>query len=105
MDNFKVALLQIIPENSLEVNLSKGLKYCRQAKLMGADLALFPEMWSVGYDISDEPESLYESSITADSDFVESFGALPRELDMAIGITYLERFDPMPRNSLCLFDR
>lgn len=105
MNSFKVALLQILPENSLEDNLAKGFKYCRQAKSMGADLALFPEMWSVGYNIPVEPDRLCETAIAADSDFVAAFCTLARELDMAICITYLEKYDPLPRNSLCLFDR
>ena len=51
MDQLKIALLQISPCGSLEGNLEKGIKFCRQAKKMGADIALFPEMWSCGYDI------------------------------------------------------
>jgi predicted amidohydrolase len=40
-----------MPEETLEGNLQKGLEYCRKAKDIGADIALFPEMWSVGYNI------------------------------------------------------
>jgi len=32
-----------------DANLAKGETFCRRAKLMGADVALFPEMWSNGY--------------------------------------------------------
>jgi len=32
-----------------DANLAKGVEFCRRAKAMGADLALFPEMWNVGY--------------------------------------------------------
>ena len=28
-----------------------------------------------------------------------------QELNMAIGITFLEKFEPLPRNTLCVFDR
>ena len=43
---FRIALLQLRPTGSLEGNLRKGLEWCRRAKDRGADLALFPEMWS-----------------------------------------------------------
>ncbi|MFQ6804287.1 MAG: hypothetical protein ACLRT5_05040 [Lachnospiraceae bacterium] len=46
MKNLKIALLQIAPGGSLEENLEKGLASCRKAREMGADIALFPEMWS-----------------------------------------------------------
>lgn len=43
MKNLKVALLQLLPVDTLEANLKKGLEYCRKAKDAGADIALFPE--------------------------------------------------------------
>jgi predicted amidohydrolase len=43
---FTVALLQIAPfGNDQNRNLAKGLQYCREAKALGADLAVFPESW------------------------------------------------------------
>ena len=54
MSTLKIALLQIAPTGSLEGNLTKGIAACREAKALGADIALFPEMWSCGYDICDE---------------------------------------------------
>lgn len=102
---FKVALLQFLPGESLAENLEKGIHACRLAKEQGADLALFPEMWSNGYEIPEDLELLKTMAISAEDPFVEAFGALAKELDMAIGITFLERFDPLPRNTLCLFDR
>ncbi|QLY82369.1 carbon-nitrogen hydrolase family protein [Clostridium intestinale] len=105
MMNLKVALLQIMPEDSLEDNLQKGLEYCRKSKEMGADIVLFPEMWSVGYNILEDIDELKTSAVSSDSTFVNSFGKLAKELNMAIGITFLEKYDPLPRNSICLFDR
>ncbi|MBQ7935575.1 MAG: carbon-nitrogen hydrolase family protein [Clostridia bacterium] len=102
---FKVALLQLLPGESLAENLEKGIHACRLAKEQGADVALFPEMWSNGYDIPEDLELLKTMAISAEDPFVEAFGALAKELDMAIGITFLEQFDPLPRNTLCLFDR
>ncbi|MFO7612776.1 MAG: carbon-nitrogen hydrolase family protein [Clostridia bacterium] len=105
MKNLKIALLQLMPEDTIDGNLRKGLDYCRKSKEMGADIALFPEMWSVGYNIPADADKLMAKAVPADSVFVKSFGELAKELNMAIGITFLEKFDPMPRNTLCLFDR
>lgn len=105
MKNIKVALLQILPEGSLDKNLKKGMEYCRKAKDTGADIALFPEMWNVGYEISEDFNKLKASEIAVDSSFIKSFCELAKELQMAIGITFLEQYDPLPRNTLCLIDR
>ena len=105
MKNLKVALLQLLPEVTLDGNLQKGWDYCRKAKEMGADIAVFPEMWSVGYNIPESIDELKESAVSVNSEFVSSFGELAKELDMAIGMTFLEKYEPLPRNTLCLFDR
>lgn len=105
MNSFKVALLQILPEDTQDKNLQKGIEYCKKAAKMGADIALFPEMWNNGYEIPEDTDLLNSMSVDANGKFVSAFGALARELDMAIGITFLESCAPRPRNSLCLFDR
>lgn len=105
MKRLRIALLQLLPGATLEEALEKGLAACRQARARGADVALFPEMWSSGYRIPEEPAALSALSISADGPFVSAFGALAAELQMAIGVTLLERFDPLPRNTLVLFDR
>lgn len=106
MSKIKIALLQIAPTATIEGNRIKGIEFCRRAKAAGADIALFPEMFSIGYAITDRPrEEWQKEAVHADSAFVFTFGRLAAELDMAIGITLLERFEPMPRNTLVLFDR
>lgn len=105
MTDLKIALLQITPEGSQEANLAKGISACREAKKMGAHIALFPEMWNTGYDIPQDVAALEAMVISRDSEFINAFADLARELDMAIGITFLESHSPRPRNSLCLFDR
>lgn len=105
MSCLTVALLQLLPGKTLADNLQKGLDACRKARASGADIALFPEMWSCGYSIPEEPEALRSLAIPADGGFIAAFGRLAAELDMAIGVTLLERFDPLPRNTLVLFDR
>lgn len=106
MNLLKIALLQITPCSSLNKNLEKGIKCCKKAKDMGADIALFPEMWSNGYDIYNRPfEEWKTDAIPVDSDFVNIFGKLAKDLDMSIGITLLEKYKDNCRNSMVLFDR
>lgn len=105
MQSLKVALMQLQPGMNLQENLQKGLQYCRMAKQMGADIALFPEMWSVGYHIPTEKAVLKDWAVSLNSEFVCAFERVAKELDMAIGITFLEAYEPLPRNTLCLFDR
>ena len=100
-----IAFLQLLPAGSLEENLDKGIKACLQAKEKGADIALFPEMWSCGYSFPHEKESLRERAAPCDGFFVRRFSEMAAELDMAIAITFLERHEPKPRNTVCLFDR
>lgn len=99
---FTVALLQLLPEKSLEENKIKGIEACRKAKLMGADIAVFPEMWSIGYDFD---KFSNDFAVPPDGEFAGTFGELAKELDMAIAVTYLERFQPAPRNTVEIFDR
>lgn len=106
MNILKIALLQIAPCGSLNENMEKGISFCKKAKKMGADIALFPEMWSNGYNIYGRPIEKWEAeAISADSGFVQAFEKLAAELDMAIGITILERYETGLRNTLVLFDR
>ena len=106
MNLLKLALLQVAPGDSLEENLQKGLAVCREAKAKGADIALFPEMWSNGYRLHDRPVAQWQSeAIPVDGAFVSAFSDLAKELGMAICITLLEYFDPAPRNTAVLIDR
>ncbi|MBP3476916.1 MAG: carbon-nitrogen hydrolase family protein [Lachnospiraceae bacterium] len=105
MNNIRVALLQILPAGTLEENKEKGKNACRKAKEMGADIALFPEMWNCGYLIPENPDELKALSVSKRSAFVSAYKELAQELNMAIGITYLEACDPLPRNTISLFDR
>ncbi len=105
MKELKIALLQLMPGADLEENLRIGQDACRTARQMGADIALFPEMWSCGYTIPEQLQQLRGLAVPADGAFVRAFARLAAELEMAIGITFLEQYEPLPRNSFCLFDR
>ncbi len=105
----RIALLQLAScRRDVEANLRKGDAFCRRACSAGAHLALFPEMWSIGYGAFDsEKPGDREAwlSLARDDPFVLHFRQLARELDMAIGITYLERWPVAPRDTFTLFDR
>jgi predicted amidohydrolase len=105
---FTVALLQIAPLGSRE-NLANGLQYCREAKALGADLAVFPELWNIGSapsPITSEGRHVrMDSAIDQRSGFFQSFTALARELGLNIAITYLEAHQPMPRNTVSVINR
>ena len=106
MDKLKIALLQVAPCNTVEQNLKKGIECCRLAKQKGADIALFPEMWSIGYDIHNRPATKWRSeAVSDDSRFILAFQNAAKELNMAIAVTFLEKYEDSPRNSLILFDR
>jgi len=136
MSQVTVALLQMTASGDQAANQAKGDKCCRRAKQMGADIALFPEMWQIGYvceglkaedagDLflapelcapgrrpyartSQEEEAIARwqaQAITADSPFVTHFRQLARELNLAIALTYLEKWNGPPRNSMSLIDR
>lgn len=101
----RIALLQLMPEKDLRGQLEKGIAACQRAREMGADIALFPEMWSDGYAIPQDPDVLDALSVEEDSAFISAFGKEAARLQMAIGITFLEKHRPKPLNSMILFDR
>ena len=101
----KIAFVQLLPGIDLDENLDIGKKACVEAKEKGADIALFPEMWSDGYYLPQDEKEVNSLAISKDSDFINEFRELARELQMAIGITFLEKNNPRPFNSVIFFDR
>jgi N-carbamoylputrescine amidase len=106
-----IALLQMVSNGTdQEANLAKGEAFCRRAAMMGADIALFPEMWNIGYTFFDRAqpgavEAWASQAVGAGDRFVTHFRSLARELKMAIALTYLEKWPGGPRNSVSLIDR
>jgi N-carbamoylputrescine amidase len=107
----KVAMLQMVGCNiDKQANQVKGELFCRRANALGADIALFPEMWSIGMtffnpDIEEARKNWQMLAISHDDPFIIHFQKLAKELNMAIAITYLEKWDKAPRNSVSLIDR
>lgn len=119
----KVALLQMKEyPNDQDKNLIKGIEFCRKAKVMDADIVLFPEMWNNGYapyhkevwDMNYNPQNpkypelirpWQQQAITKESEYIQTFCSLAKELDLAIAITYMEKWSGNPRNSVSLINR
>ncbi len=101
----KIAFLQLLPGRSLNEQYEKGRAACEKAAAMGADIALFPEMWSDGYYLPQDMNELNALAAAKDSDFVQGFRELAEELEMAVGITFLEEHGSKPLNSFVLYDR
>jgi predicted amidohydrolase len=105
----RVALLQLRSRGGdVERALADGEAACREAAALGADVALFPEMWQVGYAPAPHGERLQEwlaPATDVGGPFVGRFRTLARDLGMAIAITYLERKHGGARNAATLIDR
>ena len=106
-----VALLQLVSTGSdVAASLTKAEAWCRRAAAAGADLALLPEMWSHGYELPDPGDRAAvaewaASAIPADGEYVAHFRRLAEELDLAIGLPYLEHWPGGPRNVVSVIDR
>jgi predicted amidohydrolase len=109
MPALRLALLQLKAEETQAESLRRGLDACRDARAQGADIALFPEMWSIGYAIVEDPEGgdrhFREPAISMDDAYIGEFQFAARRLKMAIAITYLENWKGARRNSVSLIDR
>ena len=99
-----IAFAQILPGKNADENLLIGKEACIEAKENGADIVLFPEMWSDGYRLPQNEAELRKLAIGKDSDFIHAFRDLAANLQMAVGITFLESHDPKPLNSVVLFE-
>ncbi len=115
--------------------LAKGEAYCRQAAAMGADIALFPELWYIsdqyfvncswdndyylwrgkhvwskaerhpGQEFEEQIQLWHAQAIGRDDPYLTHFQRLAQELHLAIALTYLERWPGGPRNTVSLIDR
>lgn len=131
----KVALLQLVPletpaaTDPTAAYTAKAELYCRKAAADGADIAVLPESFSVGYGGADQAAAFAQGdSATAvlegflawaqprSGPFVTALRRVAREEGIAIVATFLEGTPPMeaavagtavepPRNSLVVIDR
>ena len=102
----RIALLQLVGCGyDRDASLARGEAALRAAAGAGADVALFPELWSTGYAFIDGDLGTWRAqAIARDDPWVRAFSGLAADLEMAVGITYLERAAAGPRNVITLFD-
>jgi deaminated glutathione amidase len=102
-------------ETKLRVALAQYLSGCapevivREAKAAGADLVLFPEMYSNGYAAFDRDDPADKARWLAgarsvDGDFIGQFRAAARASGVHVVATFLEAAQPKPFNAAVLID-
>eukprot|EP01050_Picozoa_sp_SAG11_P018496 SAG11_NODE_2803_length_2954_cov_1.849737_2_plen_333_part_00 len=129
----KVAVLQMnsvavpLGQDPVPAHMERATLFVRQAKKQGADVAVFPEQWSVGYSRNydkahygdlDSARTVYEGYVKwaqkKDGPYVTHFQDLAKELGIAIAAAYTQNVDgetgwPQdrlpPRNSVAVIDR
>lgn len=114
-----IALVQL---NQIKLDIEKaitvGLTACKAAKEKGADIVLFPEMWSIGYqppfeNAWDNPDETghdteinnwYALAVDTNSDYINAFKKCAKELQITIAITYLKKTGGKPQNTVAIID-
>lgn len=116
-NNFKVALLQLNKCDNEQDAIEKGISACKKAKEMNADIAVFPEMWNTGYELLFEGnlddntnitherfEEWRNKAIDINSKFISEFIKLAKNLKMAIALTFMEKTNNFPLNTVIIID-
>ena len=109
MTDLRLALCQSASGGDPRANLAKGLALCSRAAEEGADIAILPEMWQIGYAPCPEDAAgrakWQEMAITRHDPWVGAFRQAAADLEVAIVVTFLERWPGSPRNTAVLIDR
>lgn len=110
ISDFSVALVQLDGQaTDTAANLRRGLAACRRAAGLGADLVLFPELWQIGYaDCPADPAGrrAWAARALGPADpWLQAFREAARRADVAVAITYLQRWPDAPRNAATVIDR
>lgn len=97
----RVALAQMhIELGNVEANFEQAAHWTAEAAGRSADLILFPELWSTGYDLENWPR---HATPLTDGIFPR-VAALAREYRIAIGGSLLEARDGRAYNTFVLYD-
>ena len=106
---FRIALAQFpaVPMDP-EKNLFLAQGHCRAAKEAGADLILFPEMWSTGYAFPDPNDDTafarWEAlAVSETSPYLSGLRETAKALSLGVAATCLLKNDPTPQNAAFLF--
>lgn len=120
MSTVKIALVQkkAIP-NHKNKNLELAVQYIKEASDMGADLVLFPEMWSSGYappfdGAFDDPtnpafererKEWLEDAVTIESDYVSMIKDTAERYKIGVCATFLSKNGDKFQNTAVIIDR
>lgn len=120
MSTIKIALVQkkAIP-NDKERNLSLAVQYIREASYLGADIVLFPEMWSNGYAppfdgafdnptdpaFEKERNEWLESAVLIESDYVTAVKDAASTYKIGVCATFLSKTKDKFQNTAIIIDR
>lgn len=89
------------PLNDPEASLALGRRIAIEAAAGGADLVLFPEMWSTGYALPID----VSSAVPVDGPWVDAFRDLATHLGVGIAITLLAENPTGPTNTTLVLGR
>ena len=120
MAMFKVALVQkeALPNNP-EENQKRMVHWIEEAKGKGADLVLFPEMWSNGYappfhgafdnplhpDFEAERKQWFSQAVTLESPYIHAAQEAADRCQIGVCTTFLGYSQGKYQNRAILFDR
>lgn len=120
MSVFKIALVQqkAIP-NDKNKNLELALQYIKAAGDKGADMVLFPEMWSNGYappfeGAFDDPlnpafekerQAWFEKAVALQSDYLDAIKKAAAAYKIGVCATFLSKTEKGFQNSAVVIDR
>lgn len=105
--------------NDINANLKLAVRYVHEAQRMGADIVLFPEMWSNGYAppfdgafdnplnpaFHKERTEWLENAISGDSEYIATLKTTAKQLHIGICATYLSATSLKPQNTAIIIDR
>jgi predicted amidohydrolase len=107
LEKFNIAIIQLNQCKDINKNLEIGLEKCRKAKSIGADLVLFPEIYSIGYWFPNNENDIAiwkKQAISRNSCFINRYRTLAKELSISIAITFLKKRHNKYYNSLSLIN-
>ena len=95
------AVQHSVPPNDLDATLALGRGIVREAAAAGADLVLFPEMWSTGYALPIDTTV----ATPVDGPWVEGFREAAGNLGVGVAITLLAENPGGPTNTTLVIGR
>ena len=120
MTSLKVALVQkSAAPNQKNENHRRMLQFIKEAAAMGADLVLFPEMWSNGYappfpkafdeplhpDFEQERKAWFADAVEIDSPYVKELQSAAAQFQIGVCATFLSQHQGKFQNTAILIDR